>query len=224
MTTQYTDSLRWNNTDYIISDCEQGKLIYDSFEFKPEPTPGFNSALHRGHREQYEIRDSVLYGCSVIDNWKRVGDTWEHELLLTEMHIIRYTGACVICSPQKRYSDMDYLCGYLRGVSAFELHFTEGKLDEWISLEKALDEYRLYEEKVDKTNLPSTKYSCIEAIAFHWLKYKYDPVHSMYWRNEEPYEVIPGFVMTEEYREKKRKELSEIYEKLLPLMYPDRKL
>ena len=221
MTHQRKDTIVFNSEEFVLLDTEDDKLIYDSFKEINEPVekyrlPPFdvNTALHRGHNERYEIRDNQLWGQMIkrdliIDKPnKRWYETTEYSELLP----IPYTGSCVI--GERSYSD-DWLKGYLAGDRAYELHFTSGELDECRDLRYGIEFYKqiflksmFYIESDDLREL-HLKYN--DAIAFHYLKYKYHPTHSMYWR----YPENSISQVSEENREKGRKKLEENYQELL---------
>lgn len=219
MTHQYKDLIIYNQKELVLIDTEDGKLIYDLFNtvFKLEEFSdvcSFSSALHRGHQERYEIIGNQLWGQMIERhfNLERDKKKWYETTESSDLRKIPYTGSCVIS--KNSYSD-DWLSGYLKVDEAYELHFTEGILDEAIDLREAINFYndcfinsKFYKDNDDQRSL-HLKYD--DAIAFHYLKYTYDPYDSMYWRNTRD----RFFHLTDEDRKRKRQEFESNYQELI---------
>ena len=214
MTHQRKDIVVFNNKEFVLFDTEDNKLIFDCFKTLDIPVNKYmlgpidvNSALHRGHNERYEIRENVLWGQMIKQNLviDKPNKKWYEKTLYSDLVPIPFTGACVIGNGS--YAD-DWLVGYIHGNEAYELHFTSGILDECFNLKEAIDFYNEYHQS-DFYKNSNDDYGI--PIAFHYLKYKYHPTHSMYWRDPEN----SLSQSSEESKEKQRKKFEEDYQELL---------
>lgn len=204
MTVQRKDTIIFNGKEYILFDSEQGKLLYNSFnskeDFCKKYEAGICSGLWRGHYEEYEIINNQLWGrmnAFVYD------DDDNNELITSDLEEVAYTGSCVIGN---RVRFGDFLHAYLECDEAYKLHFTDGRLDECLSLQEALDFYNCYSNE----NSLLREYG--KAIALHFVKYKYDPFHSLYWRYPEN-DMFTD--ITDDERAKRRKEYEARFQELL---------
>ena len=194
MTRQAKDTVLFRQREYVLYDTEDGKLIYDCFKTIGEPVDRYwgngSTCLWRQHLERYEIVDNQLWGQMIKSILSEKENRYDYEY--SELKLLPYTGACVIGT---QTSPDDFLWAYILGKEAYELHFTEGKLDECIDLKEAIDFYHdrflkseFYKQSKDQSKL---HYKYDHAIAFHYLKYKYHPGMSVCMRFSENTSIWP---------------------------------
>lgn len=181
MTVQAKDYVMFRNQEFVLIDVESGKQIICCADFvMPKPIEAvWSSACQRGYTANYTIRDGKLYGirceCDEDDNFVK-----SNELPLN------FTGSCVIASGEAggRWGRSDFLECYLDFDKAFELHFTNGNLDEERCLSEAIAEMREIETtaayKSEDTE-PIERSRIRKEIARKHLKYAYDR-NSYKWR------------------------------------------
>lgn len=174
MTVQVSDSVKYKRKKFVLIDVEKGKQLIDCADFRiPEHMPCFNTSCWRGYTAEYAIKGNKLYGTRF--EW----DADKHKDLKSETLFLPFTGSCVIARTGKNNSwiNSDFLECYVRFDEAYELHFTDGILDEVLDLAKAITEAKEFIDS-DIYNEESTelyaKRKCLEEIAFMNLKYEYD--------------------------------------------------
>lgn len=216
MTAQRTDKLLWNNEKYTIFDSEQGKLLFKYFEqtdqYKKQKNKcSNNSALWRGHLEYYRIIDEMLYGYKCGN-----GNHDIYRINEASYEPVNYTGSIVIGTTS--IMDGSFLQSYLFSERAYELYFCEGKLNEVIDLKEAINFHKSYKNSLfytQNSDVREINGKYLEPMAYHFLKYKYDPFHSYCWRynGNSFYKHI-----TDVEREKQRCIYEEHFQELVELM------
>lgn len=135
MTVQASDSFIFKRKKYVLIDVEIGKQIIDCADFHmPEHTPSFCTACWRGYTADYKVRGDRLYG--IRYEW----DSILHKDVKSDMQMMYFTGSCIIARTEGKNSwlNSDFLECYVNFDEAYELHFTEGILDEVLDLEEAI--------------------------------------------------------------------------------------
>lgn len=186
MTVQVSDCIKYKRKKYVLIDVEKGKQMIDCADFKiPEHEPAFNTSCWRGYTAEYVIKNNKLYGTRY--EW----DAVQHKNLKSECLFLNFTGSCVIARTKENNSwlNSDFLECYLRFDEAYELHFTDGVLDEVLDLAKAITEAKEVEMYDVESSLPHANRGLLEEIAFMNLKYEYD-YRTYKWRNDDEEEVL----------------------------------
>ncbi|MBE5952321.1 MAG: hypothetical protein E7260_12200 [Lachnospiraceae bacterium] len=184
MTVQVSDSVKYKRKKYVLIDVEKGKQIIDCADFKmPEHLPCYNTSCWRGYTAEYVIRKDKLYGTRY--EW----DDEQRKEIESETLFLNFTGSCVIARTTKNntWLNSDFLECYVRFDEAYELHFTDGVLDEVLDLHKAITEAKEFIESEtykDESTEPQVRANCLEEIAYMNLKYDYD-YRTYRWRNGE---------------------------------------
>jgi len=182
MTMQASDSFVYKRKKYVLIDVEKGKQIIDCADFQmPEHVMSICTACWRGYTAQYTVKGNKLYG--VRYEW----DAEKRKDVKSDSMLMNYTGSCVIARTTQKnaWINSDFLECYVRFDEAYELHFTDGVLDEVLDLAQAITEAKEFmESEIYKSEAtePHVRGRCLEEIAFMNLKYEYD-YRTYKWRN-----------------------------------------
>ena len=174
MTVQASDSFIFKRKKYVLIDVEIGKQIIDCADFHmPEHNPSFCTACWRGYTADYKVRGDKLYG--IRYEW----DSKLHKDVKSDMQMMNFTGSCIIARTEGKNSwlNSDFLECYVNFDEAYELHFTEGILDEVLDLGEAIlkaKEFKSSDIYLNETTEPYVRGQHLEEIARMHLKYKYD--------------------------------------------------
>lgn len=182
MTVQASDSFIYRKKKYVLIDVEKGKQIIDCADFQmPEHPLSICSACWRGYTAQYTVKKDKLF--CVRYEW----DADKHKDVSSSQMFMKFTGSCVIArtNQMNAWMNSDFLECYLRFDEAYELHFTDGVLDEVLDLAKAITEAKEFMESdmyKDEATEPQVRRMTLEEIALMNLKYEYD-YRTYKWRN-----------------------------------------
>lgn len=181
MTMQANDSFMFKRKKFVLIDVENGKQIIDSADFcMQEHKPVLCTSCRRGYVAEYVVKQGKLYGT------KYEQDAITHKEKGSDTMLMNYTGSCVIARMARPdgWVNADFLSGYTRCDEAYELHFTNGVLDEEIDLAPVIAKTKeLVEADVRQEDIEATfaRWEQIGDIARTGLKYEYD-VKSYKWR------------------------------------------
>ena len=181
MTVQVSDSVKYKRKKFVLIDVEKGKQLIDCADFKmPEHIPCFNTSCWRGYTAEYVIRKDKLYGTRY--EW----DDEQRKEIESETLFLNFTGSCVIARTKENnaWMNSDFLECYVYFDEAYELHFTDGILDEVLDLHKAITEAKevILPMYKSESKLPHIDTSFLKEIAVMNLKYEYD-YRTYKWRN-----------------------------------------
>ncbi len=176
MSGQKPDYFYYNNKKCVLIDVEKGKQLIEHGSFNI-PDNGLEPCSHccRGYIATYYVEDKHLYG------FKQNYHSWEGEEISGKVPVY-FTGSCIIACGSTD-NGTDFLESYLKYTRAYELHFTNGKLDEENELALAIKEAKKL-LKICKSNY-DRYLSGSASIARKYLKYEYDYLRTYKWRNEE---------------------------------------
>lgn len=136
MTVQAADYIYYNDKEYTLIDMELGKDMAEEL-IDPSEKHVLSTACWRGYMAEYYIADNVLYGRTTTEEWQSVEDTESPK------QRIHYTGSCVVAyNNEEMLFISDFLECYLGSDEAYELHFSDGILDEVRDLGKTILEYK----------------------------------------------------------------------------------
>ena len=184
MTVQASDSFIFKRKKYVLIDVEIGKQIIDCADFHmPEHNPSCCPACWRGYTADYKVRGDKLFG--IRFEW----DSILHKDVKSDMQMMNFTGSCIIARTEGKNSwlNSDFLECYVNFDEAYELHFTEGTLDEVLDLGEAIvkaKEFKASEIYLSETTEPYVRGQHLEEIARMHLKYKYD-YRTYRWRSRD---------------------------------------
>lgn len=182
MTVQVNDDVTYKDKKYILIDVEKNKQIIVCANFIMPKKKSFvvNSGCWRGYKASYYIINQKLYGIRYESDFKNQ--------ISSEKLAMNYTGSCIIAGGNENlFLISDFLECYLDFDEAYELHFTNGLLDEEINLDNAITTFRKIESSIIYQSAQTTPYeraSIRESFARKYLKYAYD-LHSYKWRKPE---------------------------------------
>jgi len=176
MSGQEPDYFYYKDKKYVLIDVEKGKQIIDHGVFNiPESDLETCSGCWRGYIANYYIDGKFLYGT------KQNYHTFYGEEISDKVPIY-YTGSCIIAYGSNG-NGSDFLESYLKYTRAYELYFTNGKLDEENELALAIKEAKKL-SKISKSNYD--RYLAGSAvIARKYLKYEYDSLRTYKWRDND---------------------------------------
>lgn len=184
MTVQASDSFLYKGKKYVLIDVEKGKQIIDCADFQmPEHAFSMCSACWRGYTADYTIKRNKLY--AVRYEW----DVNKHKDVKSSQMFMKFTGSCVIARTKQKntWMNSDFLECYVNFDEAYELHFTDGELDEVLDLAKAITEAKEFMESdiyLHEATEPQARRMPLEQIAIMNLKYEYD-YRTYKWRNND---------------------------------------
>ena len=190
MTAQICDDFFYNNENYILIDHESmiAELAVFTMDF---PKTVFdiilNTACTKGYQANYTVEEGKLFA--------RVGKETSSSpnFIFSNKEPIPYTGGCIIArfmrSPVAIYS-RDSWSGYIDFEEAYELHFTNGQLDEERSLIEGILEAKKTENEPwykSESTTPSMRWDLRHDIARKYLIYNYEHQAPLY---EKEIEII----------------------------------
>ena len=107
------------------------------------------------------------------------GEDWNNIISSKQMPL-NFTGGCVIAINNDENNDMfcisDFLQCYIDYEEAYEIHFTNGILDEVLDLHTAIEEFRCIKKSKEYEEImqPYQRSELREEIARKYLRYSYD--------------------------------------------------
>lgn len=181
MSMQFSDTVIYHWKNYELIDVEINHSLIRSAEFFPEEIEKrdgiyFNSACYRGYFARYLILNRQIYGQKIllsisqkkkqmILNDPNYHFSFERDNLVSEVKPLNYSGSIIIAR-EDDLMNSDFLSGFLESTEAYEIHFTNGKIDEMHDLNEAIQAYKNHEIiNTRESNLFARKY----------LKYTYGP-------------------------------------------------
>ncbi len=177
MTMQASDTVIFNNQEFKLIDIEKDKSLISCADFSvPKNNFTYNSSCWRGYTATYSIENKKLYGIRHEMNWEDFKENSSKKLFLN------FTGSIVIA--QGDAFNTDFLNCYLDFNIAYELHFTNGIIDEINPLNNAIEEMRNIEKTTSYQSEKTEPYERLmirENLSRKNLKYTYDE-SSYKWR------------------------------------------
>lgn len=210
------DYVLFENKGFTLLDCDRGKLVVNSFEDKElilkeahhwlSYTACLKGSRRRSLCGEYEIINNTLLGRIHLPT-VYLSDSAVADGIYSRKKVVPYNGAFVIGRPVDVWTGATE---YVMCEEAYELHFTNGVLDDCLDLRKGIDELlRFWDASISSDALGKHPLNddYKEAIAVQHLKYEYDLYSTMYSRNEK-YEFDPVI------NANRRKKLNQIYTEL----------
>lgn len=189
MTAQATDYVIFKGKEFDLIDTEKNTDLHLTVKSK-ENEKNINikfsylhsTACYRGYVAQYSIRDSELFGCYFNNDLPDEGEDIEDKLVKSN-----YTGAIII---GRNYSrgfpfNSDFIDSFIYAEEAYEIHFTDGKVDDVVDLKEVIESF---EEGKDNYNKyikvgENFNFDAREEYVKSFLKYKYNDEKTYKWLN-----------------------------------------